>query len=1301
MVIQEQQSDSQIGEIPLNPNPVNMFHQQGELPSNAHSQNLSTSDAATQKLSTQQESAHNSFPENEQLICSQAVVVDQHSVKTEALTDAIGTIASSSCSGSSHQLYGNDVQQQKDFITYSTSGISFEDPVFDDHSPSDENLKSKRPLGPQGVNRQEDEISGFEDGVENAMVSPLGISSNNQGGENSSEKILHNQCTTETLDINFSSQSNDSTAFSFSLTEETTDILADSGQQVVREQTKLYSAAAGIRPQLQGEKRKGIQETTDEAERLISANSHIASLLQTGDHDHGREVSSGAEERFNSPSSLNSRHSSISSNFSNPPSHNQNNPNITASSTPSPNHLNNTPGNQHHPHSHNPHHHNHQHIGANFRPNSSNSSTLSTISPELNCANQQSIPLQQQQLRILQGQNLITESESHQVKQQHLQKKRRRKSPTSLGSDTELNQSQLLQVSDQLSEPCRESSDGSSSDNNNRSPTVVVPAADERESGDKNMDYIAFQTATGVDPTAAALVSGMTTHYGIAAAPPTTTTILDANGMPVGIAVSGMGLDHRSTGTGNCGSTGTSSTAVEPEESCPVCGDKVSGYHYGLMTCESCKGFFKRTVQNNKIYQCIENKECRIDKSQRKRCPYCRFQKCLQVGMKLEAVRADRMRGGRNKFGPMYKRDRAIKQQQKAIRAQMIQVAAMHHHHHHNQQHHITTPLPQQPHPNSSQSAAAAAASIQIQAAIAGSKAVAGHLDASQQIVVPCPPVAPQSNAAGGGGGHVQQVVVSHGGYCQPAGTSVADASNAIDTLGAIKLEPHMNTVGLSTSISANQSAANQQSGTIYANVYSSSEQIGQLQPSTQATLISSTEYQHYITSAALASQQQQQQQQEMNANSHQTNLQQQFPLVNRAAGAMNNNSLQLNGQQIKAGFFAANNLMVANCNNSVYLNGAVTDGHAVVKTDAMSPSPPIKEGKESADFGNQIPRPRQLALNVNPPKLLLELSTSEPLTESIRARVMSSWHYHMDTSNTPFSMFARGLEQLLFCFVDWARSSCFFKDLQVEDQMKLLQSSWSNLVLFDHIYRQLKHAPNSHAPRIVLITGHVLDVRILQLHGLSEAAEKFIGLADYLRNVDLEFYEYVAIKFLLLLNPDVTGLCDKMYIERSQQQINSVLMGYCKHAHPESPDRFQFLILQLRELSALAMAFEEYLMFKQNSGEIPTNSLISEMLQATRKRSDSVAPTDDSNRGGTYMGGGISANATSGIFSEGNSSDLSPPPPNLSGVQGLNGVAMLGPLNGVNASMVSSPNTLSAVAQNSFNPVLLTATTTPQNGMM
>jgi len=78
------------------------------------------------------------------------------------------------------------------------------------------------------------------------------------------------------------------------------------------------------------------------------------------------------------------------------------------------------------------------------------------------------------------------------------------------------------------------------------------------------------------------------------------------------------------------------------EELCPVCGDKVSGYHYGLLTCESCKGFFKRTVQNKKVYTCVADRSCVIDKTQRKRCPYCRFQKCLDVGMKLEGEQARR-----------------------------------------------------------------------------------------------------------------------------------------------------------------------------------------------------------------------------------------------------------------------------------------------------------------------------------------------------------------------------------------------------------------------------------------------------------------------------------------------------------------------------------------------------------------------------------------------------------------------------------------------------------------------------------
>ena len=61
-----------------------------------------------------------------------------------------------------------------------------------------------------------------------------------------------------------------------------------------------------------------------------------------------------------------------------------------------------------------------------------------------------------------------------------------------------------------------------------------------------------------------------------------------------------------------------------------------------------CKGFFKRTVQNKRVYTCVAEGNCEITKAQRNRCQYCRFQKCLAQGMVLAAVREDRMPGGRN-----------------------------------------------------------------------------------------------------------------------------------------------------------------------------------------------------------------------------------------------------------------------------------------------------------------------------------------------------------------------------------------------------------------------------------------------------------------------------------------------------------------------------------------------------------------------------------------------------------------------------------------------------------------------------
>ncbi|KAM8966614.1 nuclear receptor subfamily 4 group A member 3 [Pelodytes ibericus] len=91
-----------------------------------------------------------------------------------------------------------------------------------------------------------------------------------------------------------------------------------------------------------------------------------------------------------------------------------------------------------------------------------------------------------------------------------------------------------------------------------------------------------------------------------------------------------------------------SSSSVEG--TCAVCGDNAACQHYGVRTCEGCKGFFKRTVQKNAKYVCLTNKSCTVDKRRRNRCQYCRFQKCLSVGMVKEVVRTDSLKGRRGRL---------------------------------------------------------------------------------------------------------------------------------------------------------------------------------------------------------------------------------------------------------------------------------------------------------------------------------------------------------------------------------------------------------------------------------------------------------------------------------------------------------------------------------------------------------------------------------------------------------------------------------------------------------------------------
>ncbi|KAK3103600.1 hypothetical protein FSP39_020438 [Pinctada imbricata] len=84
---------------------------------------------------------------------------------------------------------------------------------------------------------------------------------------------------------------------------------------------------------------------------------------------------------------------------------------------------------------------------------------------------------------------------------------------------------------------------------------------------------------------------------------------------------------------------------------CRVCSDPASGFHYGVNTCEACKGFFRRSIikvqQKNQAYKCKaklkeEKGSCILGPGKKNVCGSCRYQKCLDVGMSQDAIKTGR-----------------------------------------------------------------------------------------------------------------------------------------------------------------------------------------------------------------------------------------------------------------------------------------------------------------------------------------------------------------------------------------------------------------------------------------------------------------------------------------------------------------------------------------------------------------------------------------------------------------------------------------------------------------------------------
>ena len=79
-----------------------------------------------------------------------------------------------------------------------------------------------------------------------------------------------------------------------------------------------------------------------------------------------------------------------------------------------------------------------------------------------------------------------------------------------------------------------------------------------------------------------------------------------------------------------------------PDPSCDVCFKWKASKHYGVMTCESCKCFFRRSI--DKRHNFLKG----YNHSAKQRQRYHRMRRCFVVGMNLFGIHSKRQQGGRH-----------------------------------------------------------------------------------------------------------------------------------------------------------------------------------------------------------------------------------------------------------------------------------------------------------------------------------------------------------------------------------------------------------------------------------------------------------------------------------------------------------------------------------------------------------------------------------------------------------------------------------------------------------------------------
>ena len=196
------------------------------------------------------------------------------------------------------------------------------------------------------------------------------------------------------------------------------------------------------------------------------------------------------------------------------------------------------------------------------------------------------------------------------------------------------------------------------------------------------------------------------------------------------------------------------------------------------------------------------------------------------------------------------------------------------------------------------------------------------------------------------------------------------------------------------------------------------------------------------------------------------------------------------------------------------------------------------------------------------------------------------------------FMLLCKILDKNLLALASSTRTQNFhnLKELQVEDTTDLFTNSWPGILILDQIHHRMH---NDIPDEIALANGQKFKLVSLALLGTPSLLETFNKISRKLANLKFDSADYVCLKLLLYLNPEVQTLKNLSLVQEINEQVRQTLHEYCSYSRV--PDKFNQLLNLLPDLRDMAQCGVDFLYFKHRQSHAPQDSLLKKLLETAK----------------------------------------------------------------------------------------------------